>query len=356
MKVAHFVHFAPHRCGLFGTARDLVLAERKAGIDAQVVDWGNGLKPEHSRVGLKDDESDIITVAPSWAYDADVLVRHSAIPKDVLDKHKPIVMCHHAAPSYSFMLEHSGKTRSLAESAESVKQNPDYKVQVTFWEDHVFPWQVLVPNIPVEYCPAPVDLDYFKPEGEKYSFKGSDKFNIVISDMWRKEYSAPFDVLFAAAKFIKEKCPDGKITVFGLPKDLDKYKNNSGPVNRTMLALKKAGYVNECFRLVKNIGDVYRGADMLVTQHTVASRTVREALACGCPVVGASGNVFTQYAADPKNIDSFVQAIKFCYSDIKHDRSGVREAAREAAREMAEYSFNFDMVGQAMKSIFEKIL
>ena len=37
MKVAHYSIFAPNRCGLYHTAKELVLAERLVGIDAGLI-------------------------------------------------------------------------------------------------------------------------------------------------------------------------------------------------------------------------------------------------------------------------------------------------------------------------------
>ena len=45
MKIAHLATIAPHRTGLYGTARDIVQAERKLGHDARLVD------PARPRVG-----------------------------------------------------------------------------------------------------------------------------------------------------------------------------------------------------------------------------------------------------------------------------------------------------------------
>ena len=38
MKIAHIVHVTPGACGMYETARDLVIAERAVGIDARLVD------------------------------------------------------------------------------------------------------------------------------------------------------------------------------------------------------------------------------------------------------------------------------------------------------------------------------
>ena len=61
MKIAHFAVFSPNLSGMYGSVRDLIIAERLQGIDAQFIDYKLGDKGEHySRVGLVD--NDIITI------------------------------------------------------------------------------------------------------------------------------------------------------------------------------------------------------------------------------------------------------------------------------------------------------
>ena len=355
MKVVHFAHFAPHMAGIYETAKDLVLAERKVGIDAQMVDYGNGLGDNmqpvqrFSRVGMVD--GDITTIAPDQALKADIVVRHSALPKEVIESHIPVVMPLHGAPEYSFLLEHTGRSRTMKEIMVSV-QNPDYKGLVTFWEQNQFTWEILLGR-KVSYCPATVDLNFFNPKGKKFDFgKKVGKINIVITNIWRKEYHTPFNVLFAAAKFIKEKCPEGRIFIFGTPGDNDKYPKNDGPVNRMLLKLQAENVVADCYSTVKNLDEVYRAADILVTPSTIAQRTVREALACGCPIVAAAGNSYTPYHADPRDVSGFADVIDKCYLCIQNSDG----AERRGARMIAEEEFNFDQAGKAMKNIFSNIL
>lgn len=347
MRVAHFVRFAPHQCGIYETAKELILAERQIGVDARMIDYGDDATKGqiYSRVGLKDE--DVVTVAPDWALKTDILVRHSAIPKEILKKGIPAIMCLHGAPEYSFMLEHTGATRTLKEIMLSAK---GYKGLVTFWKQNLSQWEILLGR-EVRYCPPTVNLGIFKPEGKKFNFgKDAGEFNIVVTNIWRKEYHTPFNVLFAATKFIKNICPKGRVHVFAVPKDNIKYPKNDGPVNRILLELKKAKLVGGCYPMIKNLQDVYRAADMLVTPSTIAQRTVREALACGCPIVAAAGNSYTPYRADPRDIDEFVDAINKCYEESAY---GV---IRNNARIVAEEEFNFEQAGKSMKSIFLNIL
>ena len=351
LKIAHYLNFAPHQAGIYGTATDLVRAERKQGLDVQVVDYGNGMNPpqRHSRVGCVD--GDITTIAPDAAMDSDVIVRHSALPQKVFDSDIPLVMPFHGAPEYTFMLEHTGNTAVLKELFVSTK-NPRYKAFITFWKENLFYWEAMFPGKKIFYVPASVDLDKFNPGGKLYEFPEPGKINIVIAGVWRKEYTTPYSVLFAAAKFVRDKCPEARIQVFGVPADHKKYVKNTGPVNRTLLALRKIKAVGGCYRIVPNLDEIYRSADMAITQHTIASRTVREALASGCPLVAAAGCKYTPYKADPRDTDGFVKAIEKCYKDIMKNRQAVRDQARATA----EREFSLDKVGKAMKRVFEYAL
>ncbi|MCP4598511.1 glycosyltransferase family 4 protein [Neptuniibacter sp.] len=345
------MNFAPHQAGIYGTATDLVRAERKQGLDVDVVDYGNGrdAPQRHSRVGCKD--GDITTVAPEHALESDVIVRHSALPQTVFDSDIPLVMPFHGMPEYTFLLEHTGNTRTLKELMVSTA-NPRYKAFLTMWRETVFYWEAMFSGKKIFYVPPPVDLDKFNPLGKTYTFKEPGKINIVIAGVWRKEYTTPYSVLFNAAKFVRDKCPEARVHVFGVPYDNKKYTDkikNDGPVNHTLLALRKGKMVGECRHIVTNLDEIYRAADIAVTQHTVASRTVREALASGCPLVAASGNKYTPYTADPRDPEAFASAIENCYKDIMRDR----ETVRQVARQKAEQEFNLDRVGKAMKRVFE---
>jgi hypothetical protein len=48
------------------------------------------------------------------------------------------------------------------------------------------------------------------------------------------------------------------------------------------------GNMGEWQGWVKGLAHVYRAATMVITPHAIDTRTVREAMACGCPVVRIS--------------------------------------------------------------------
>lgn len=339
LKIAHFGNFSPNSCGMFHTTSDTVLAEREVGIDSQFIDWGfsGNYNQRHSRVGLT--HGTVTTIAPQWAIDeADILVLHSALPDFVKACGKPIVVAIHGRPEYSFILEKLKKGSCLNLYHKLAK---DLQVMsfFTYWEEHLDYWNMLLKKS-VDYVPAMVDLKTFCPDGSKVDFKAGGKPNILIADIWREDTS-PFNVVFAAAKFIKEKCPGGKIHIYGMSKP-----NETPAMSNILNPLKERGIVGDMHGLVKNINEVYRAADMLITPHNIATRVVREALASGCPVVAGTGSKYTDFQADSHNIPEFANEIGRCYQNLT--RAGVRQVAEE--------NFSLEQSGKSLEKIYRKVL
>jgi len=342
VKVAHFLRYGKHQAGIYGTARDLILAERMCGIDAQAIDFGGPDRPLCSRVGIKD--GDVTTVAPEWAKSADVLVRHSIVPVEIQKLNIPTILTLHGTPEYTYRLELAGKNKVLREVIQSAAKATAI---LTFWKEHIFEWQTLLNGREIHYCPPTVNLKEFNPDGKKYDL-GADTINIVSTGVWRNEYRLPYQAIWAAAELVAQD-PRLKLYVFACPA---KKGEKEAPTERLMHQLKKAGLVERAVATVNNLPEIYRGADIALSAHTVASRTVREALACGCPVVAETGNKFTPYTANSNNRHDFMSAIKLCIEDIKK----CKEEVRQTARHIAEDSFGLKQAGNTKKGIFEKIL
>jgi glycosyltransferase involved in cell wall biosynthesis len=339
IKAAHFLRFSPNQTGIYATARDLILAERAQGIDAQAIDYGSTNYPKyHSRVGCKD--GDLVTVSPDWARNADILVRHSLIPQEIEKLGKPVLLALHGTPEYTFRLEWVKKTNVLQEAIASAKKST---VLLTFWQEHIFEWQTLLDNKQIYYCPPLVDLTQFSPEGKRVKFN-KDKIIIVSTGIWRNEYHIPYPCIWAAAELAKENSKI-EIHVFACPND----DRPNAPLKRMIVQMQKAGIKIYRYGLVTDIATVYRGASLSLTSHTVASRTVRESLACGCPVVAGFGNPYTPYSGNPSDREDFADAIKYCISDISLEQ-------RKESRQIAEQEFNPVNAGKKMLEIFTDIL
>ena len=340
MRIIHFGRFALNQAGIYASTRDLILAERAEGIAAGFVDFGSKVDGEYkSRVGLVD--SVIETVSPDEAKDADILVRHSAIPPEIVKLNKPTVLMLHGAPEYMVRLDHAKKTNVLRDACRSAKKAV---AVVTFWKEHVFEWETLL-GVKIEYCPAIVDLDKWNPEGKAFDF--GPGIHIVSTGMFRNEYRTPYECIWAAAEVVKEQS-DVHLHIFGCPTD----PRPEAPYRRLIHQLVTNKLVDSVHGLVTNLPEIYRGADLALTPHVVASRTVRESLACGCPIVGGDGNSFTDCRADPDYRSGFKSQIKLAIGNIR--TSSNREI--RIARDMAEQEFAPTLAGKRMKEIYEKVL
>lgn len=346
MKVAHFGNFAPHLAGIHSAAKDLILAERSVGIESNYIDYGSEKDCTFSRVWLKD--GDVETVSPEWAIDeADILVRHSAIPDRVTKTGKPIVMYLHGRPEYSFLLDWEKQVGSIRDEIHCATL-PQYKKFICFWEEYAHFWKHMLGGIEVAVVSPPMDFSSFTVEGTTYKFKRENDGipNILICDMWREDIT-PFNAIFAAIKFAELYCPTTKIHVIALP-----VPGKSNPVIDPLFAnLRKSGRLGKLSGIVRNLDEIMRAADFLVTPLNIVTRVVLEAQGCGLPIVAGTGSSFTPYTADPRCIDETVAAIKECWRDIMKNKEGCKKYIREKAMK----AFSLTKTGSEVKEIYERI-
>jgi len=345
LKVAHFAVFSPGRSGQYATVRDLILAEREIGIDAQFIDSETCLSCKGNRGSAGKTDGPITTVDQSWAWKADVLVRHSIIPDDLEDSGIPIIMCLHGRPENSFLLDQYGKVK-VFHFLHQLNNDPRYHAVITFWEEFQFHFNIIMPDRKVYFVPAMVKLDEYTPEGRVHDFgKKSGSPNIIIADIWREDVT-PFNLVFAALKFQEKYAPDAKLHIFGLP--VDKHS----PATILCNYLVKTPIAGDFYALSPNMMDKYRAADFLITPHNMATRVVREALACGCPIVAGTGNPYTSFTADPRDINEFAEAMADCWKSLQ-TASGYWE---QNARDMAEKEFNANNAAVAIKKVFTTVV
>ncbi len=332
MKVAHFGVFAPHTSGQYATIKDLILAERKVGLDAQFIDCGYN-KNMVSRVGLQDGE--IVTVPVAWANDADIVMRHSVIPNAILDA-KPAILALHGRPAAVAQHELVGMSKLLSYILTTAKAGK-YEAYVTFWPEHLFYWSRLLVDKKLFYIPAPVDFDFFTPEGKKHIFKHNGTPNIVVADRWGVD--EPLFNLFFAAQYFKENYyKDAKLHIYGAPP-------NNTSINY-LSPLKRLGLIGELCGRVLNLPEIYRSADMLLTPHIIATRTIREASACGLPIVAPHSCKFTAHPAEARDYKTFALAMKECY-EANYERQAVRKQILN--------TLSLESTGRAAKALYQKV-
>lgn len=304
MKVAHVAVVTPHRAGLYETCRDLVEAERGLGVDARIVDPVNEVVTTDRGVPVVD---------RSFVGECDVVVNHSGLSKELDKTRLPIIHILHGRPYGSFLLEQSGRI-SIYSYLRRVRMDPRFKLFVTFWPEFVLHWGMLLPRHKLRCVSAPVDLERWSPDGpDGYGFHGhKGKINVVCSDMWRDD-KTPYHVIHAFLVFASG--ADGvKLHVYGSPR-----KGTAWAVLKSLL--EKAGVLGEVpVGIVKGLQNVYRVADCVISGHRMATRSVREPLACGCNVVMAPGNCYTPYQADPEDLEAYAVQIARAVSGRAENR------------------------------------
>lgn len=343
MKIAHFAVFSPNQSGMYGTVRDLILAERMQGIDAQFVDYNISKDGALcSKVGYFDDG--VATISHEWALkEADILVRHSTIPDPLIQVGIPTIMAVHGRPEYSIMQEHYGHNPVMRILTDH-EVDRNYAAYVTFWEEHLLFWNLIMPKRHMHYVPCPVDLSRFRPTGKMFaSPHWTGKPNLLVADIWREDIT-PFCMILAAERFRAAYCGEVKLHLFGLPPATKGFSAQLGT------RLRDCGLVGEANTLVPFLDTVYRAADILITPHRIATRVIREALASGCPVVAGTGCKYTPYTADPRDPDAFAAEIERCWKDVQNGE------VRTAARLMAETAFGYEATGKAMLALGEAVL
>lgn len=336
LKVAHFAAFGPGRSGQYATVKDLILAERKFGIDAHFIDCNVCSKCMKNEGCDGKQDGELVTQTMDWAANADMFVRHSVIPIELESMGKPIIICLHGRPENSFLLEKYGQMPVISFLRE-IANNDLYKIIVTFWKEHIHFFNSIIPEKPVMFVPSMVDLKQYSPNGNKRDYKTRrGNPNIMIADMWRED-TTPFNSIFSAVKFIEKYCNTGKIHIYGVPSD------RKSPVYLIVDQLSKLGLLGDVCTQMPNMAEQYRAADFLITPHVIATRVVREALACGLPIIAGYGNKYTNFIGNPRDIEGFADAINDSWKIIKN-KSNIRQECRA----IAEREFGVDKAGEKM--------
>lgn len=339
MRVAHFGIFAPHASGQYETIKDLILAERLVGIDAQFIDCGS--KDDFTvREGLED--RGIKTMPLNWALNkADIAVRHTVVPKEVFKK-MPVVLALHGRPENSFRLEYNDKMPVISGIIKAAKSDT-YRDIFTFWPEHIYLWENIIGNGKISHIPAPVNLDEYTLQGEKHDFgKFKATINLMVADIWRDD-TIPFNLVFAAQYFRDKYYKDTKLHIYGV-------SNLKKKCFEFLAHMQKEGVVGEVGGVVSYLPKIYRAANVLLTPNTIATRIVREALASGLPIVAPSGCKYSKFHAEPKDYRSFADAIAKTY------QKSTAKKSRLQIREFAKTEFGFEKVGPAIKELLEKAI
>jgi len=287
LKAAHLVAITPNRCGLYETTRELVAGLRARGVDSRMMDptkEKNTLYPD----GTEDRGAPFADQA--WALEADILINHSGLGEEFEKSPQPIVHVAHGRPRSSFLSEKQGST-PIYSYHYGKNKDPRFKAIVTFWPEHKEYLEVMFPDKPIKVVTAPVDLSAWSPEGPKgYGFHGKKgTINVVSTDAWRDDID-PFVALNAFALWARG-VKGAKLHVYGTQAALKGW----APL---LKRIQDDGNLGELCPWVKGLENVYRAADFMITSHEIATRSIRESMACGCPVVKVPGVVLNGFRKD----------------------------------------------------------
>lgn len=258
MKLAHSLVITPGLAGLYTSAKEIILAERELGHDAFVVE------PEGASKGMTD-----IDVPLGDLDEADVIIDHSGCDKAMLESGLPIVHVRHGRPLSSFLIEHNGGTK-IYSHLRTIGSDGRYVAIVTMWQEHVGYWESLTGRT-IDVIPAPVDLEHYSPDGPTHTFgKHRGRRNYVVADMWRDD-CIPFEAIH---EFLRLRQEGDKLHVYGVQQKSTAVKTLMEVVGDS---LGEVGWA-------KDMAPIYRGATLTLTCGDIATRVVRESMACGCRV------------------------------------------------------------------------
>lgn len=275
MKVAHLAIVTPGRCGLYETTRELVAGLRARGVDSCIVDptqAENKLYPD----ALSDRGARLAEM--SWALDADVLVSHSGLGPELEATKQPLIHVAHGRPRSTFLMERAGK-KVYSHMYNKNKQDR-CKAVVGFWPEHEAYLEVIFPNTPVHTVQAPVDLGAWNDGPSTYDFGGKGgEINVVCTDVWRRDID-PFVPINAFALWARE-LPNVKLHLYGV--------TDTKGLRPLITTLRDDGTLGVFTGWTDDLANVYRAAHCSLTPQYIDTRSVREAMACGCPVVRIPG-------------------------------------------------------------------
>jgi len=362
LKAAHVAVVAPHRAGLYETARELVVAERAFGIDARVVDPSPSEEefPRFIEDARKRGEEEMVKAflrprpkdwvedrppppAPlAFAREADVMVSHSGLVRQsLLRPGTPVVHVIHGRPRVCFVHELRGE-QMIYSYYRQMGQDPANKAFVYFWPEFEPYWQMLFPPEKLHCLPPTVDLQAWSPGPREYAFQGKGGgINVICTDRVRNDRDI-YHVIHGFALFA-ERHPEARLHAYGIA--------DRRAWNVLLDCLARRGVLGEVLPTVIGLEFIYRSADMVLSPHRIAVRTVREALACGCQLVAPTGNRFTPYVADEEDPPAFAEAMERAWRDWQADREG----RIRANRQVAQREFDPAPAGEKMAALLRRV-
>lgn len=345
MNIAHFASFAPHACGLYEAARDMIVADRIAGHDTLLIDVGVTINGVHTdgEAGKKDVRglSVVETVSSESALYADIIIAHTGIPDPwIVGCQAPIVWMLHGRPQACFGPEQFGNGNSYSMIANLAKW-PRVKKMITFWPYHQMFWSAVISADKLVVLDAPpIDPQRFPPEGEKHDFANmGSKVNVVVADSWREDVDL-FEITNGLIEFAKGNT-GVKFHFFGMMEPLRCW-------DFLLSELRTYGALGQVCARWAGMDNVFRGADLVVSPHRITTRVIAEALSCGTPVLAARGCKFATWTCDPADPMDVALALAGAISELNVDST--EERVSSAASQFSLIRYN-----EAMSAVYKNV-
>ena len=339
MRVCHLLNYAPHRSGLYETAREIIAEENRQGIDAKFLNTLGSYHPYLIDRGVQSCDVNFLA-------NADLVVMHQMLEREILNKvDKPIILVLHGTPKDCFWSELYEGHRSYSLILEFLK---DKRFEfVTLWPRHMQFWKQIMGDR-VHYVPSCVELDIFNPDVVPYKFSGSSLGvpNILFGDTWRIDKN-PFEMIHAF-KIFKEKYPEARLHVYC------KSKTHQELWAGFMVQILegKDYYLGEYDGMITDFPQVVKAVDFVITPQRDATRVIRESLAIGTPVVALRNCPYTDYKADHYYPEDFAKAMADCWEDIQ----SIDVDPSKRARYVAEKNFNPTNTVTELRKVFDHVL
>lgn len=331
MKIAHTLIPGAHKSGLYETTLEIISAEISAGHDSRAVD---------PLYGMEGGDRGVPFTSRLWMAKADILVNHSGIGRSH-EGLAPVVAMMHGSPKYCFAMEHYHGVDMWKKVMEMVTL--DYPSAYVAYPQDMAGWQLLIPSEKLFEVRPCVDLAFWTPVGPEWDYSG-EHTNIVITDRWRPTKDS-FGLLAGFSRFAKNH-PNAKLHIYGAPDPC------IGPLASILNKFKTRGILGEVKGDVsaEDLRTIYRAADVVMTPVYGVARTIREAMACGCPVLMGQQGGYGQTEVDTENADAIAYGL---HAVLDHN---TRASQRTQARKQAETLFAPSDTMNGLQAVYERVL
>jgi len=301
--------------GLYESARDFVHADELAGRQSVFVDTGARINGVHQapKAGATDERGGwtLRTVGPREAADADVWVWHDLPSAEVQGlSSAPIISILHGRPESGLLMELANPGLLVYTYFVDQGRQDRIKIQATMIREHMPYWRNVLPESKLRLIDhPPVDPARFSPGGPLWDVPSPGDNNVLICDSWREDVGI-FNALNACC-IAAESIPRLKVWIMGVaPASV----RSIAPLLGKLRDLGAVNGLGNIYARTPRMDDVYRSADVLLTEHVIPTRVMTEALACGCEVVAASGCRYTEWTADPSDPGKTAAELGYCFN------------------------------------------